>query len=289
MGILSPILDPYFECLNIKESVDEIGFPNYMGALLEDVIMKPYLLFAQQMYKVSSFIIKSAEAIAKAIAGNVTDLNELIDEYLIEPLDEFMKLLSKPVDFVKNLIGDALNNFSVPIGGLTFNLFGLDISLPANESFNELTDDSVYNTPAWDDQLYNVIDNLTRGILTAFNYVKNKVANVVTYITNIIGLVINKLEESIAELTKELASYVNPLIDTVDTWLSDLVRFFETNEEKVTLKVNALYAWILDALTGLPDMSKLPDELKIIAKFVYCTMKFLFDCIVYILSFKIFM
>jgi hypothetical protein len=287
MSIISPLIDQYTTCIGIDTPSTDIGFPNFINTLLEEIIIKPILFLATELYKIFQFIQKSGEAITKALAGNLKPLNELIDEYIIEPIESFTKVTTDTKQWIIDNFTKAFDKLLLPLPEFTISILGFEITFGSNKAYLDLDIKSPFKTPQWINQIYKIVKIITSSIATIITWLISKITEVLDIIKKMIS--ITTIEDAIKKFNLYITKFTNPLIDTVDTWLKTIIGFFVDSTELIEEKALILYQWVMDSINlGKPDFDILPEELKIIAKMVFCTIKMIFSSIIFLLTFEAF-
>jgi phage-related protein len=285
--LFAPIFNTAFEgystCININNTIDAPGLMDIVYNVVKEFITKMFGTFAVDLAKISTALLELPDAISKALVGKFDLINDLINDYLLEPLNNFQEILSNTKQWIMNNFLTFWNMIKIPLPSIELNLGLFTITLPNNTAYNEMSNDSEYKNFNPDTIINFITGLLTSGIDMLISYV----TDLIEPLTTIISLDLSNIKKAITTLTQYFANLLNPLLKILDSFIGGIIKIFNKNVDEVTETTNQIYDAILSAIPqGCIDLDNIPNELKIIVKFIYCLLKMLFGIIVSLFTFQ---
>lgn len=250
--LLTTPFNLYFECIGLKQNINEVGFPNLTFNLFKKVFVEIVGWFGVQLGKLYQFSKEIIDALP-----NPNEIKIVVNKYIIEPFNEFTEFITNTKQWLLNKISSYANEIINTIPEINIDL-GFKLTLPANQKYineyNKLTNQAKA-------QLKAVVNLIINTITPTFNIIKNKVDIFIQIINDILTLSIDKITSSLNRLAQEFLKLTNPIFDLVDTFIENIIKWFNKTSKQVVEIKSKLINKILTLNTNLDD---LPKELKII-------------------------
>ena len=214
--------------------------------------------FLDYIVKLKEFTTKALDAIIKAISGKLNAITELIDEYIMEPISEFNKMISQGVTYFMSIVSTIYNDIPLPIP--SFLLFG--VILPANKMYLELSDEAKKLYESFNPT--SVIQYIIMAVGTPINWILSKVESIVETVMVFVNMRVDKMKNALIKLTTQLAGLLVPAVDLINNIIDPIILLFNKG---MSIKND-----ILSYIMKFPNitMDDIPDDLKPIIKLFKC-------------------
>jgi len=295
----SPINE--FKTCYFDESQEDSNLYILMKNIYEKVIGSFLGGVAEILAKIYDFVVNGLEKVINAISKIATDggkeLNSLIDEYIVKPLADLLLISSNPFIYLSNKIYNIFQDINIPLPSIT--LFNI-VLIKGNKAYDDLISmvgDKVDNIEEWVSKKFNgLIDFIISFIKIPIEWIVKEIDKLNIMLSNIFSELVNDTAGFFKKLADWFLGLISPLNNLIDNILNLIVKWFVKSEEEISKVILYLKEKILELLTNFNpnkfstilnsiDESVNP-YIKIIFRFIICSIKCLLKIIEYLFTFK---
>lgn len=276
-SLFEPIFSQYADCTGLEFDLESPGFISTSYETLKDIIANMFGTPAFKLYDVYSALADLPEALAKALIGDFDDLNTIITEKLTVPLNTFNTIVTDTQAwFTENFLG-FYDRIPVPLPECELDVGLFTIPLPSNAAYRNLPSDSIYLN--FDPTT--ILNFITEIITSSLNLILSYINGILEPITAIVTLDLPNIGTAITDLVNYFIELAVPLVKIVNGYIDSIVSIFNLEDAE-----NVVIELLEHILVLESDMSKIPTELQLVYKFLYCLINLLNTTLVALFTFE---